>query len=268
MLTSLAALLALVVAGVPLLMYLLQDRMIFFPQPLDAAQREAIGRQFSFARELFIRSETGERLQAWHVAGAPGKPLVLYFGGNAEDVSWMLADAHARAPGFGWLLASYRGYGGSEGSPSEAAIRADALRWHDYALKELGAVRVIAFGRSLGSGAAVYLASQRQLEGIVLVTPFDSLAEVAKHHYPLLPVRAMLRHPFDSAALASRITAPLLCIAAARDDIIPAVHAKRLYEAWGGPKRWLLLEEAGHNTTDSHPLFWSSVTEFLVNSHP
>jgi pimeloyl-ACP methyl ester carboxylesterase len=268
MLTSLAALLALVVAGVPLLMYLLQDRLIFFPQPLDAAQREAIGRQYAFANELYIQSESGERLQAWRVPGEPGRPLVLYFGGNAEDVSWMLADARARAPGIGWLLVSYRGYGGSAGSPSEAAIRADALRWHDYAAKELGAARIVAFGRSLGSGAAVYLASQRRLEGVVLVTPFDSLAEVAKHHYPLLPVRAMLRHPFDSAALAPRIEAPLLCIAAARDDIIPAVHAKRLYEAWGGPKRWLLLEEAGHNTTDAHPLFWSSVTEFLVNSHP
>ena len=268
MLTSLAAILAVVVVGVPLLMFLLQERLIFFPQPLDAAQREAIGRQFSFAKQLFIQSESGERLQAWHVPGAPGKPLVLYFGGNAEEVSWMLPDARTRAPGIGWLLVSYRGYGGSEGSPSEAAIRADALRWHDYAVNELGATRVIAFGRSLGSGAAVFLASQRKLEAVVLVSPFDSLVEVARHHYPLLPVRAFLRHPFDSASRAPGIAAPLLCIAAARDEIIPAVHARRLYDAWGGPKRWLLLEEAGHNTTDSHPLFWTSVTDFLVNSHP
>ncbi|HVP08706.1 MAG TPA: alpha/beta hydrolase [Burkholderiales bacterium] len=268
MLTSLAAILAVVVVGVPLLMFLLQERLIFFPQPLDAAQREAIGRQFSFAKQLFIQSESGERLQAWYVPGAPGKPLVLYFGGNAEEVSWMLPDARTRAPGIGWLLVSYRGYGGSEGSPSEAAIRADALRWHDYAVKELGATRVIAFGRSLGSGAAVFLASQRKLEAVVLVSPFDSLVEVARHHYPLLPVRAFLRHPFDSASRAPGIAAPLLCIAAARDEIIPAVHARRLYDAWGGPKRWLLLEEAGHNTTDSHPLFWTSVTDFLVNSHP
>jgi len=249
-------------------MYLLQDRLLFFPQPLDASQRSAIARQHSFAREIFIQSESAERLHAWYVPGEKQRPLVIYFGGNAEEVSWMLEDAHARVPGLGWLLVSYRGYGGSEGKPSEAAIRADALRWHAYAVKELGAKEVISFGRSLGSGAAVYLASQQPVKAVLLVTPFDSLVEVARHHYPLLPVQTLLRHPFDSVGRAPRISAPLLCIAAARDEVIPAVHARRLYEAWGGPKRWLLLEEAGHNTTDSHPLFWPAVTEFLVNSKP
>jgi len=267
-LTSLAALLAFVALGVPLLMYLLQDRLLFFPQPLGAAARAAIGRQFPFAREVFVRGDSGERLQAWYVPGGPRKPLVIYFGGNAEEVSGMLEDAHTRVPGLGWLLVSYRGYGGSEGKPSEAAITADALRWHAYAVEDLGATEVIAFGRSLGSGAAVFLASQRPLKAVVLVTPFDSLVEVAAHHYPLLPVRALLRHPFDSVSRAPGISAPLLCVAATRDDVIPPVHAHRLYEAWGGPKRWLLLEEAGHNTTDSHPLFWQNVTDFLVNNHP
>ena len=268
MLASLAAILAIVAVGVPLLMYLLQDRLLFFAQPLDAAARAAIGRQFPFAREVFVHSDTGERLQAWHVPGNPGKPIVLYFGGNAEEVSWMIPEARSRVPGLAWLLVSYRGYGGSEGSPSEAAIRADALRWYDYAVKELGANEVIGFGRSLGSGAAVFLASQRPVKAVVLVTPFDSLVEVARHHYPLLPVRTLLRHPFDSVGRAPQVAAPLLCIAAARDEVIPAVHARRLYEAWGGPKRWLLLEEAGHNTVDSHPLFWQAVSDFLVNNHP
>ena len=268
MLSSLAAILAIVVVGVPLLMFLLQDRLLFFPQPLDAAQREAIGRQFSFSKEVFIQSDSGERLQAWHVPGEAHKPLVIYFGGNAEEVSWMLGDARSRVPGLGWLLVSYRGYGGSEGKPSEAAISADALRWHAYAVQDLGAKEVIAFGRSLGSGAAVFLASRRPLKAVVLVTPFDSLVEVARHHYPLLPVQSLLRHPFDSVSRAPKITVPLLCVAASRDDVIPAVHARRLYDAWGGPKRWLLLAEAGHNTTDSHPLFWQGVTDFLVNTHP
>jgi pimeloyl-ACP methyl ester carboxylesterase len=267
-LSSLAAILAIVAVGIPLLMFLLQDRLLFFPQPLDAGQREAIARRFPLSQERFIQSESGERLQAWYVAGDPHKPLVIYFGGNAEEVSGMLEDAQTRVPGLGWLLVSYRGYGGSEGKPSEAAITADALRWHDYAAKELGAKEVIAFGRSLGSGAAVFLASQRQLKAVVLVTPFDSLVEVARHHYPFLPVGTLLRHPFDSASRAPGITAPLLCIAGTRDEVIPAVHARRLYEAWGGPKHWLLLEEAGHNTIDSHPLFWRNVADFLVNTHP
>ena len=266
MLSSVGAVLALVIVGFPLLMYLMQDRLLFFPQPTDAARREAIGRQFAFAREVVIQSDDGQRLHAWFVPGERQKPVVLYFGGNAEEVSWMIQDARTRVPGLGWLLVNYRGYGGSGGAPSEAAISADALRWHDYAAKELGAKEMIAFGRSLGSGAAVYLASQRPLKAVVLVTPYDSLVEVAKRHYPYLPVSLMLRHPFDSAARAPGINTPLLCIAASRDQVIPALHAQRLFEAWGGPKRWLLLEEAGHNTTDSHPLFWQTVGEFLAKS--
>jgi pimeloyl-ACP methyl ester carboxylesterase len=262
-LSSVGAILALVIVGFPLLMYLMQDRLLFFPQPLDASRREAIGKRFAFAREVFIQSEGGQRLQAWFVPGEMQKPLVIYFGGNAEEVSWMIEEAHTRVPGLGWLLVNYPGYGGSEGAPSEAAISADALRWHDYAAKELGAKEVIAFGRSLGSGPAVYLASQRPLKSVVLVTPFDSLVEVAKRHYPYLPVSLMLRHPYDSIGRAPKISAPLLCIAASRDEVIPAAHSRRLFEAWGGPKRWLLLEEAGHNTTDSHPLFWQNVGEFL-----
>lgn len=268
MLSSVGAILALVIVGFPLLMYVMQDRLLFFPQPLDASRREAIGKQFAFAREVFIHGESGQRLHAWFVPGEPQKPLILYFGGNAEEVSWMIEEARTRVPGLGWLLVSYRGYGGSEGVPSEAAISSDALRWHDYAAKELGAKEAIAFGRSLGSGPAVYLASQRPLKAVVLVTPFDSLVEVAKRHYPFLPVSLMLRHPYDSIGHAPKIGTPLLCIAASRDEVIPAVHSRRLFEAWGGPKRWLLLEEAGHNTTDSHPLFWLNVSEFLAKSGP
>jgi pimeloyl-ACP methyl ester carboxylesterase len=144
-----------------------------------------------------------------------------------------------------------------------AAIKADALRWYDYAAKDLGATKVVAFGRSLGSGAAVYLASQRNVTSVVLVTPFDSLVAVAKHHYPFLPVGMMLRHRFDSAERAPKLTMPLLCIAAARDEVIPIQHARRLYDAWGGPKQWVELQGADHNSTDGMPAFWHGITAFL-----
>ena len=265
---SLAALGKVVLAvaiAVPLAIYFLQERLIFFPQPLSEASRSAVAARFSSsAQEIFIRGEGNNRLHAWYVKGRPDAPLVIYFGGNAEEVSWMLGDATTRAPGIGWLLVDYRGYGASEGSPSEAGISADALAWHDHAAKELGASSVVAFGRSLGSGAAVFLASQRKLDAVILVTPFDSLVAVAGHYYPWLPVGWMLKHRFDSVDLAPKLTVPLLCLAATRDEVIPVNHAKRLYDAWGGPKRWVALEEAGHNTTDSHPLFWQSVMDFLV----
>jgi uncharacterized protein len=250
-------LIAVVVIGLPLLMYLAQDSLIFFPQPRAEVRRAQIASQRS-VESLFIDAADGTRLHAWHVKG---EPLVMYFGGNAEEVSWMLDDAVRRAPGTGWLLVDYRGYGSSGGSPSEKALVADALRWYDQMSSQHN--HVYLFGRSLGSGVAVQLAAQRPVAGVILVAPFDSLVEVGKRHYPFLPVNWMLKHRFDSVALAPAIKVPVLCIVASHDEIIPAQHAKRLYEAWGGKKRWVELEGAGHNSTDNAANYWPSIRKFL-----
>ena len=244
---------ALVVVGLPLLMYLAQDSLIFHPQPLREEHRAAIAARGP-AKSVFLEGDT--RLHAWHV---PGDPLVIYFGGNAEEVSWMVDEAAARTPGVGWLLVDYRGYGSSGGAPSEKALVADALRWHD----KFAASKTYVFGRSLGSGVAVQLAAQRPLAGVILVAPFDSLVEVGKRHYPFLPVGWLLKHRFDSVALAPKINAPLLCVVAMDDEIIPMEHAKRLHDAWGGPKRWVALAGAGHNSTDNAANYWTSIVAFL-----
>jgi pimeloyl-ACP methyl ester carboxylesterase len=89
------------------------------------------------------------------------------------------------------------------------------------------------------------------------------MVEVGKRHYPFLPVGWLLKHRFDSVSLAPKITAPLLCIVATNDEIIPAAHARRLYDAWGGEKRWVALEGAGHNSTDNAANYWTSIIAFL-----
>jgi len=265
-LASFLAIVLVAAIGFPAALYFLQDRLLFFPQPLSEARRAQIVQRFPAVREVFIKGADQTRLQAWHVPGAPGAPLIVYFGGNAEDVSGMIGDAVSRASGTGWLLVSYRGYGGSEGSPSEAAISADALLWHDYAVAKLKPGKLVVFGRSLGTGAAVFVASQRKIDAVILVTPYDSMVAVAKHHYPLVPVGWLLKHRFDSAERAPGIAAPLLCIAAGQDQVIPVAHARRLFDAWGGPKRWIEIENAGHNSTDGAPVFWQSITAFLEKS--
>jgi len=251
------AIIAVVVVGLPLLMYLAQDSLIFHPQPLAESKRLALS-QRPAVESLFIDAADGTRLHAWHVKG---ESLVIYFGGNAEEVSWMLEEAARRTPRTGWLLVDYRGYGSSGGSPSESALVADGLRWYD----QMGGQykNIYLFGRSLGSGVAVQLAAHRPVAGVILVAPFDSLVEVGKRHYPFLPVNWMLRHRFDSVAVAPKIAAPLLCIVATDDEIIPAAHAKRLYDAWGGEKRWVGLEGAGHNSTDGAASYWTSIAAFL-----
>lgn len=269
LLWSLAKVAALVALGVPLLLYLLQDRLIFHPQPLASGRSVEVARRFPAVEEIFLDAADGTRLHAWHVGAGADAPLVLYFGGNAEEVSWMLEaigdPARGETPGVGWLLADYRGYGESEGRPSAAALVADARALYDAALKLPGveARRVAAFGRSLGSGIAVALAAERPLAAVILATPFDSLEAVAKRYYPFVPVKLLLRHRLDSLALAPGIRAPLLCVIAGRDDVIPPAHAERLFGAWGGEKRKLVLASSLHNDTDGAPQFWPAVRGFL-----
>lgn len=210
---------------------------------------------------VWLTAADGTRVHAWHRKSGPA--LVLYFGGNAEEVSWMLDVARMETPSTSWLLMDYRGYGRSEGAPSEKALVADALALYDHAVRLPGvdAKRIFAFGRSLGSGVAVALATERALAGVILVSPFDSLAAVAKRYYWYLPVDWMLKHRFDSIALAPRLKTPLLALIAERDEVIPPVHAQRLFEAWGGPKRKVVLQGASHNATDGNPGFWPAIRE-------
>lgn len=256
-----------VAIGLPLVMYLAQDALIFYRQPLPEARRAAIAQRYPAVEEIVLATPDGERLHAWRVKSTG--PLVLYFGGNAEEVSWMLEavgnPSRGETPGVGWLLVDYRGYGASTGSPSEKTLVADARQLYDHVAKLPGVdpERIYAFGRSLGSGVAVALAAERKLRGLVLVAPFDSLAAVAKHHYPYLPVDWLLRHRFDSIARAPALKTPLLCFLAERDEIIPAAHGERLYAAWGGEKKRVLLGGADHNSTDGAAGFWPSIRAFL-----
>jgi uncharacterized protein len=250
---------ALVVIGLPLLVYLSQDSLIFHPQPMAESQRLVVSKKPA-VESISMEAPDGTRLHAWHMKGKEqGSPLVIYFGGNAEEVSWMLDEAARRTPGAGWLLVDYRGYGSSGGSPSAKALGEDGLRWYD----RFAGRRIFVFGRSLGSGVAVQVAAARPVAGVVLVAPFDSMVEMGKHYYPFLPVSLLLRHRFESAAAAPGITAPLLCIVAERDEIIPAQRSRALYDAWAGPKRWVELKGAGHNSTDDAANYWPSILEFI-----
>jgi len=254
----LASIAAAVVIGVPLLMYLVQDKLVFMPQPVSEDRRAQIRNRVTSVEEVFLDAQDGTKLHAWHVKG---EPLIVYFGGNAEEVSWMLEEGPRRVPGAGWLLVDYRGYGASEGAPSEKALSADALRWYDHVSKP--SQRVFVFGRSLGTGVAVHVAAARPVAGVVAIAPYDSLPAVGRHHYPFLPVGLLLRHRFDSAALAPQIKAPLLCLVAERDEVIPTARSRALYEAWGGEKRWVELRGARHNSTDSAPAFWDHIRDFV-----
>ena len=191
-------------------------------------------------------------------------PLLIYFGGNAEEVSWLAATAGQYA-GWSLLMLNYRGYGSSEGKPGEAELFADALQIYDYAVSRAQGGRVAVMGRSLGSGVAVYVAAQRPVVGVILVSPYDSVESVAKGIYPFLPISLMLRHRFDSLSRAPGIKAPLLCLVAGGDRVIPRPHSERLYAAWGGARQWLEIRLADHDSLAGEPDYWRAIAAFLAD---
>jgi hypothetical protein len=258
---ALIKIVAAVVVAVPLTAYLMQDKLIFQPRPMAEAERQTIAARHPDVADTFLQAADGVRLHAWHIKSKPDAPLVIYFGGNAEEVSWMLDEIPRQDTGAAWLLVDYRGYGGSGGAPSEKALESDAAAWYDRFAPTNR--RIVAFGRSLGSGVAVQLAAERKLDAVILIAPFDSMVEVGKRHYPFLPVSWLLKHRFDSLGVAPRLTAPLLCIVATHDEVIPAEHARHLYDAWAGPKTWIELV-ASHNSIDGHPDYWPSIRSFLA----
>ena len=252
-----------VALGFPVLIYFLQERLIFFPQPLTQDPLRA--NTGAAIEEVSLVTNDQVTLRGWLVhatARQTPAPLLIYFGGNAEEVSW-LASSGGRYAGWSLLLVNFRGFGGSEGKPGEAELFADALQIYDYAASRAEGGRVALMGRSLGSGVAVYLAAQRPVAGVILVSPYDSIESVARGVYPYLPIGLMLKHRFDSLARAPGIKAPLLCLVAGGDRVIPRPHSERLYAAWGGTKQWREIRPADHDSLAGEPDYWLAIADFL-----
>jgi len=254
-----------VALGFPVLIYFFQERLIFFAQPLTQDPLKA--NPGAAIEEVNLLTSDQVRLHGWLVKAARTQtpaPVLVYFGGNAEEVSWLASTAGQYA-GWSLLTFNYRGYGRSEGKPGEAELFADALQIYDYAARRAQGGRVAVMGRSLGSGVAVYLAAQRPVAGVILVSPYDSVESVAKGVYPFLPIGLMLKHRFDSLSRAPRVKAALLCLVAGRDRVIPRPHSERLYAAWGGTKQWREIGPADHDSLAGEPGYWQAIAAFLAD---
>ena len=247
-------------AGTCLLLYLLQGKMIFYPQPT------APGIQARYA-EHEIRLQHGDTtLTGWFFKGRidADQPLIVYYGGNAEDVSLNFSDMD-RFPVQSFVFMNYRGYGQSQGRPSEKALLADAVFILDHLIETeaIAPAHVVLMGRSLGSGVAVHVAAQRAVGGLILVTPFDSLVNVARAHYPIFPVGWLLRHRFDSASLAPDIAAPALFLTASHDQIVSPRLAANLQRVWGGPVTAVRVDGTDHNSIQASSTYWEAIHAFL-----
>ena len=267
---DLALLALLIVVGVPLFLYLMQEKMIFHPQPLAPAERERLSARPG-VEPIELAVGQGASVHGWLVKGGTlgPKPLLIYFGGNAEEVSWLIDDA-ARLSGWTTALMNYRGFGFSTGKPTQDALFADALAVHDHLVRHAGIVptHVAVMGRSLGSGVAVYLAAERDIKAVVLVSPYDSVRNIASSRYPFVPVDWLLKHPFDSIGRAPGIVTPALMLVAERDAVIEPFRSRLLGKAWGGPVDVREVPGADHNSISRAAGYWPAIEEFLSRFRP
>ncbi len=243
--------------------WLLQERLLFYPPA--AAPLPAPPAGWNLEEVRLARGDGVELRGVLLLPPVARPPLVIYFGGNAEDAVAGTPNA-ARVYGErAVLIVNYRGYGASGGRPGEAAIVADALALYDWAAgrADLDTARIAVHGRSLGSGVAVQVAAARPVRCVVLTTPFDSAREVAAAVYPWLPVRMLMRHPFDSLARAPQVKAPALMLVGEADTLIRPPHSRRLAAAWGGPVDLVAYPGFGHNDIDLNPRYDAAVRAFL-----
>jgi len=242
---------ALLVVAVTLLVlaWALQRRLIYLPAsgPVPASGAAVLG-----SEEVAFDTEDGLRLRGWFVPGGAGAAgaTVLVFNGNAGNRTARAPLAAALAgAGASVLLFDYRGYGGNPGHPSETGLAADARAARSYLLSrpDVRPGSIVYFGESLGAAVAIGLAVEHPPAALVLRSPFTSLADVARLHYPYLPARVLLKDWYDSAGRVRGVRCPLLVLAGDADDIVPAQQSRRLYELAADPKRYVEIPDAGHN---------------------
>lgn len=255
--------------GVLIMLATLQRQLIYFPGKAQAGQLSALASRIG----LQVWRDSDETPIGWKsaVSGNARNRIIVFHGnaGYALDRNYFVEGLQALKDEWEVFLFEYPGYGARKGAPSEATFKATA----GQALASLLAADsrpVFILGESLGSAVASYLAASfpHQVAGLLLVTPFSSLTEVAGHHYPFLPVRFMLTEHYDSMEALSHYSGPVAFLLAGRDEVVTTELGQRLYDNYTGPK-WLRVEtHAGHNTLPYDPdaPWWAEASTFLTSS--
>jgi pimeloyl-ACP methyl ester carboxylesterase len=230
-------------------LFVFQRALIYYPQP--AGSSEAL---------LTLTVDDAQVMVS--VRAHNGPKALIYFGGNAEDVSRSLPDFAKAFPDHALFFMHYRGYGGSSGSPSEEAIARDAMALFDKVYAEHPQIVVV--GRSLGSGVAVRLASARPASRLLLITPYNSLEELAARQFRWFPVHWLLQDKFESWRYASHITVPTRLIAAEHDEVIPGASTQRLYRHFAqGVASMQVIKGTGHNSISDSPEYFKALGDGL-----
>jgi fermentation-respiration switch protein FrsA (DUF1100 family) len=248
-----------------LYLYLMQDRMIFYPVRKLTAKPADIGLQYE---SVSLTTSDGIKLHGWFVPANDEKGALLFFHGNAGNISHRLESLKIfHDLDLTTLIIDYRGYGESQGAISEKGTYLDAEAGWDYLtqVKGIAPQKVIVFGRSLGAAIAAYIAGREKPAGLILESAFTSVPDMGASMYPYIPVRLLSRYKYDTRKALQTVTCPVLVVHSPQDDIIPYENGLQLYESARQPKR--LLEIRGDHNEGfyrSGEIYTDGLDEFLT----
>lgn len=245
-------------------LYFFSRKLLYFPASVSSQRLEQM-KTFEGVQEIRIPLGENGNLHGWIIEKDMEKlPTIFYFGGNAEEVS-LNAEDFLKNLEANVVMVNYRGYGKSSGSPFEQALKADALAIYDALAEKyrINPAHAVAWGRSLGSSMAGFLALERGLGGLILTCPFDSVEAVAANYYPGWLVGLVLKDLHRTIDFSPGIKSPTLVLASQEDEVIPFSHTLNLYESLTCPKELVYIQGAGHNTISDFQGYYPAVNRFL-----
>jgi uncharacterized protein len=227
-------------------LYLFQGKLLFYPTRILTVGPAAAGMDFE---DVYLTTSDGERLHGWFVPRKGARATLLFFHGNAGNISDRIESIRQfHNLGLNVFIFDYRGYGKSTGRPTEQGLYIDAIAAYDHLTTGRGIPpdSIIIFGRSLGGSVAAFLASQRPAAALALESTFTSVADVARGYYPIYPVRLLTRYRLPTIEYLAGYNGPLLVAHSPDDELISVRFGRELYEAARGPKQFLEMR-GGHN---------------------
>jgi len=258
--------------GIALYLYFSQSRLLYYPD-MPSRALEASPADVGLAYETVrLTAGDGARLHAWFVPAPTARGTLLFSHGNAGNIAHRLDSISLfHSLGLNVLIFDYRGYGESEGKPSEKGTYLDVQAAWDYLLEErrVPPEEIIIFGRSLGAAVAAELAGQHPSAGVILESAFTSVPDMAASLYPWLPVRLLSRYRYNNLDKVERITSPLLVVHSREDDIIPYAHGEQLFVHANEPKQFLELRGRHNNGYHvSRKIYVKTMQQFLEENLP
>ena len=244
------------------LLYIFQDKVIFFPEKLSAEYEFRFARDFE---EKYFQIDEDTKLNAIHFLAKNKKGTILYFHGNAGSLDgWGDVATEFVDLGYDVLLPDYREFGKSTGPFSEQALYDDARFLYDFLLAENEAQDIVIYGRSLGTGVAVDLASKVKAKQLILETPFGNFPQMAQERFKIFPVKSLLKYQFRNDLKIKKITCPIHIFHGTKDQVVPYSESQQLIRILEDESILTTLPNGGHNNLETFPLFWRKMKEILM----